>query len=151
MKSSINELFLFRIHDDCFAVDIACTKEIKKVTDITPVYDALWYIRGIINLRGKIVTIFDIPALFSGSVERNHKGSQKILIVVWQGEDIGLMVDEVDDIIECRTEQIHPAPPNMDASFKSYAKTVYKTGDKIIPILDLDALLPTPNKESPSL
>ncbi|MGM0461279.1 MAG: chemotaxis protein CheW [Fibrobacterota bacterium] len=151
MKKNVRELFVFRIGEEYFAIDIACTKEIKSITHITPVHDAPWYIRGIINLRGKIVTIFDIPAVFSGSAKESYNRNQKILITAWQGEDIGLMVDDAHDIIECRSDRIHPAPPNLDTSVKASVKYVYTAEDSVIPILDPDSLLSMENKERTAL
>lgn len=139
-KEEMKELILFRIGSLYCGIDVLDVQEIKKVKSISRVYGAASYIRGVINLRGQIVTIMDVRTRF-GIEELALGGEQRGMIVPWKNEQIGLLVDQVDDIISITPERLTAVPSNMDKRYAAYFNAVYRLDDKIISILDVETLL----------
>lgn len=140
--SNMQELILFKVGALYCGINVLDVQEIKKVTSISRVYGAADFIRGVINLRGQIVTIFDVRSRF-GDEELPLGGQQRGMIVPWRGEQIGLLVDQVDDIISIDATRITAVPSNMDKRYEAYFRNVYRMDEKIIAILDIDTLLDT--------
>lgn len=139
---TMGELILFKIGALYCGVDILHVQEIKKIASISRVYGAAPYIRGVINLRGQIVTIFDVRSRF-GVDELPLGGEQRGMIVPWRGEQVGLLVDQVEDIITIDPDKLTAVPSNMDKRYAAYFSNVYRTEEMIISILDVETLLDT--------
>lgn len=140
--TSFSELILFNIGSLYCGINVLEVQEIKKITSISRVYGAAPFIRGVINLRGQIVTIFDVRSRFH-LPEIPLGGEQRGMIIPWRGEQIGILVDQVEDIISIEPARITTVPPNMDEQYASFFKNVYRLEDKVIAILDVDTLLET--------
>lgn len=141
-SDAMRELILFKIGSLYCGIDVLDVQEIKKITSISRVYGSAECIRGVINLRGQIVTIFDVRSRF-GLEEIALGGEQRGMIVPWRGEQIGLLVDRVEDIITINPDRITSVPSNMDKKYEAYFKNVYRMDEMIISILDIDTLLDT--------
>jgi purine-binding chemotaxis protein CheW len=97
-------------------------------------------VRGIINLRGKIVTVLDMETKLG--LPSNPIGEDsRILIVAWNHEQVGLLVDVVTEVINLGKEQIGPVPLNISEGLSQYLSGVCNNADRLIGILDLDKVL----------
>lgn len=139
---TMRELILFKIGALYCGVDVLEVQEIKKISSISRVYGAAPYIRGVINLRGQIVTIFDVRSRF-GVDEIPLGGEQRGMIVPWRGEQVGLLVDQVEDIITIDPDRLTLVPSNMDKRYAGFFTQVYRTDEMIISILNVETLLDT--------
>jgi purine-binding chemotaxis protein CheW len=134
------QLALFRVGKFTCALDIDVVQEINRNALATVVHDAPSYVRGIINLRGHVVTVIDLraklglPPLDTGRTPRG-------LVVKSHGELVGLLVDDVDDIVEVASGDITPTPPHLSGDFGSYFSGVYQLESDLVVVLDLDHLL----------
>ena len=129
----------FTIGSEEYAVDIISVREIKGWTEVTSLPNQPEYMRGVLNLRGIIVPIFDMRSRFGmGSTDATPT---HVVIIVSVGERIvGLLVDAVSDILTVGTEEIRPVPEmdrNHDNRFLSGLVTV---ADNMVAILALDSL-----------
>ena len=99
----------FTIGDEEYGVDIMAIREIKGWVASTELPNTPEYMRGVINLRGAIVPIFDLRSRFGGG--RTQASARHVIIVVSVHERvIGLLVDAVADIITVATSDIQPVP-----------------------------------------
>lgn len=115
-------------------------QEVILVEENSEVYHAPPYVRGIINLRGKIVTVLDIETKLG--LPSNPVGADsRILIVAWNHEKVGLLVDVVTEVINLDKEQIGPVPLNISAKLSQFNNGVYNNADRLIGILDLDKVM----------
>src|SRR4051812_26338225 len=101
----------FRIGRETFAVPIDLVHEIVRVPDITAVPDAPEYIEGVINLRGRIVSIVDLRKRF-GEKEITRNKKNRILVVEVQDKYVGLIVDAASEVIKLPPADVD-APPNV--------------------------------------
>lgn len=139
-EKKLDELATFYLGDTLLGIDALGVQEIIKDIGITPVHQALPYILGIINLRGRIVTIVDLKRKLdlSGS---QVTGDTRVIIVDWDGEYVGFLVDSVSDIIHVNNDAIGPPPSNMKEVLGGFLKGVYNTSRGLVALPDADRVL----------
>lgn len=129
----------FYIEDDCYGIPIRYVTEIIGVQPITEVPELPEYIRGIINLRGKIIPIMDVRLRFKKPfLEYNDRTC--VIIVEMNDIDMGLVVDRVAEVLYIPDEDIAP-PPEVSKSHNRYIQGIGKVGDEVKLILDCNKIL----------
>jgi purine-binding chemotaxis protein CheW len=137
----------FLLGDAAFGIGAAQVQEVVRVGDITPVHHAPPYVVGIRNLRGKIVTVIDLRVrLDLGIVDAG--ADRRILIVDWQGEPIGLLVDSVAETISVNPADVVPPPPNVHGIQSRNLRGVCRSGERLVALLDPGVVLKTDDQES---
>jgi len=140
IHSDIVELASFFVGEASCGMDILKVQEINKLIEMTRVPQAPEYVLGILNLRGEIVTIIDLgKKLGLKSTEMNNK--TRNIIVNSNGEHIGLMVEQISDVIQVEWEKVEPPPSNIGKVQGKYFTGVFKTKDRLIGILDIEKVL----------
>jgi purine-binding chemotaxis protein CheW len=130
----------FMLGGAAFGIDAQQVQEVARVGDITTVSQAPRHVVGIRNLRGRIVTVIDLRTrLDLGKV--NEASDNRILIVEWQGEQIGLLVDSVADTISTTVDALAPAPPNLHGVQSQNLRGVCRGGERLVGLLDLAGVL----------
>jgi len=142
-KESFKELQLviFRIGDEEFGLDISQVREIIRMQEITPMPKAPVFIEGVINLRGQIIAVMELSKRLSlPSGERTDKSR---IVVAEVGENIlGLVVDEVPEVLRITENNIEPAPDIFEGRIHSdFIKGVGKCEDRLIILLDVDKII----------
>ena len=134
------DLYLtFSIENDIFGISIDFVKEIIGLQSITEIPDFPAYMKGIINLRGKIVPVMDVRLRFK-KPERAYDARTCIIVVDILDTSIGLIVDRVDEVLNIPESNI-AAPPEINKRELSYIKGFGKVGDGIKLLLDCGVLL----------
>ena len=130
----------FRVGRETFGVPISLVHEIVRVPEITAVPDAPDYVEGVINLRGKIISVLDLRKRFG---EKQITGSKKnrILVVEVEGKMVGLIVDAASEVLKLPATDID-LPPNVfeDGELK-YVTGVGKLRGRLIIMIDLTKIL----------
>jgi len=130
----------FRVGRETFGVPIALVHEIVRVPDITSVPDAPDCIEGVINLRGRIISVVDLRKRFG---EKEISGSKKnrILVVEVEGRLVGLVVDSASEVLKLPPSEIE-APPNVfEEGELNYVTGVGKLHGRLIILVDLAKIL----------
>ncbi len=138
--SSDLEFATFFVGGALCGINILNIQEINKHFDITQVPQSSDYIKGILNLRGRIVTIIDLGKKL-GLEPVNQTIDNINLIVNSVDEHIGLLVDSISDVAIANQEDIEPAPSNIGGVKGKYFQGVLKTEKQLIGILDIDEVL----------
>ncbi len=124
----------FKIGKELFGVDISNVKEIVKVPD-TPDF-----IEGVINLRGRIVSVIDLKKRFRlGNVDRTK--ASRILVAEMDGRVVGLLVDAASEVLRLPADSIEPPPDMVSGIGIDYITGVGKIGERIIILLDIKKVL----------
>lgn len=144
------QFITFRIGKEEYGVDIMSVREIKGWTPATRLPNSAHYVRGVINLRGLMVPIYDLRARFGGGeteITRTH-----VVIIVKIGERVfGVLVDSVSDILTIMEDQIKPAP-EMDSTVDSaYIRGLVTISERMVALLNLDRLFASVEAEDPKL
>ena len=148
----------FRLGNQLFGLDVLLVREINQQVDTTPVQRSRDYIRGLINLRGQIVTIIDL-AVRLGLEARQTDGSSHSIILKSEEElatirarekrddlhgsaDImGLLVDMIGDVVEVEEGDMEPPPANLGGVDGRYLLGVAKMEGVLLVILNVEEVL----------
>ncbi len=134
------ELATFYVGGALCGINILNIQEINKHFEITGVPQSSDFVVGILNLRGKIVTIIDLGKKLELS-ETNKEKDRRNIIVNSNDEHIGLLVDSISDVVNSGQDQVEPSPSNLNGIKGKYFSGVLKTEKSLIGILDLDEVL----------
>lgn len=135
------QLVIFKIGEEEFAAEINQVKEIITPVGITKVPAAPRFVFGVINLRGKLITIVDLHMRlgFESALETNDA---RIIVSDVKDGVLGMMVDEVLGVSRIPENQIEPPPPMSAGTIDSdYIRGIAKTEGRLIVILDLNKIL----------
>jgi purine-binding chemotaxis protein CheW len=128
----------FGIVREHYALNIQEVQEIIKIQEITVVPNAAPYLKGVINLRGKIVPVISLSHLFN-QVEEEITYLSRIIVVNYQGEAVGIMVDRVNKVTHFT--DIQPNPDRVGGISGSYFSGIGLSVEGLVGILKLDELL----------
>ncbi|MBN2222555.1 MAG: purine-binding chemotaxis protein CheW, partial [Vallitaleaceae bacterium] len=123
----------FSLGEEYYGIDIMYVTEIVGIQPITVVPEMPDFIKGIINLRGKIIPVMDVRIKFRKE-EKEYNDRTCIIVIDVQELSIGIIVDAVSEVLNIDDENIVP-PPNMNASGRKYIKSVGKSDKNVILIL----------------
>lgn len=130
----------FLIEKQFYAFSIKDVIEIIEVQDITPVPEFPDYVKGIINLRGRIIPVLDVRLRFH-KAEASYTERTCIIVVNIQGLDVGFIVDTVDEVIDIDKENISGPPMITSDRSTKYVVGVGKVNGRIILLLDSNKML----------
>ncbi|MDR1045816.1 MAG: chemotaxis protein CheW [Candidatus Adiutrix sp.] len=139
-----NKFLQFELDGEYYGVDILKVREINGLMDITAVPQTPLFMKGLINLRGKVVPVIDLRLKF-GLPEYRYDERTSIIVIeiksVHGQVQMGIVVDTVSEVVNIRAENIEPAP-NFGARLKSdYIRGMAKAKGRVIIILDIDLIL----------
>jgi purine-binding chemotaxis protein CheW len=130
----------FRLKDENFAFDIMKVVEIIRLKEITEVPTAPAFIEGVINLRGKIIPIIDLRQRFKVEIIDRDRKYRIIIVELFKNQLVGVIVDEVEKVIQVKEEQVLPAPATVTEAGGRYIDSIVKIDDRIIVMLDIDKI-----------
>ncbi|MFY8000545.1 MAG: chemotaxis protein CheW [Candidatus Kapaibacteriota bacterium] len=130
----------FRIAAEEYGIEIRHITEIVGVQKITEVPDTATYLKGVINLRGKIIPVVDVRLRF-GMEELAHSDRTCIVVVDVSGTSIGLIVDEVLEVVNIAEENVSDPPRTTKGSSGRYIQGMGKIGDAVKILLNIERLL----------
>lgn len=133
------QIVVFQLNNEEYAVNIKQSKQIIKIAKITPVPNTPNYIRGVINLRGQIVPVVDLKKRFSIS---GRGDKERIITVEVRNTLIGLVVDNINGVLWYNPEkELEPAPEVSGDIKNEFIKGVVKKEERLIVLIDLDKML----------
>ncbi|HLG73558.1 MAG TPA: chemotaxis protein CheW [Chloroflexota bacterium] len=134
------QLVVFRLGEDYFAMLISSVNEIIRLQKITPVPKAPPFVEGVTNLRGRVIPVIDLRKRFG--VEPKPDGQMARIIVVEQGERLlGMMVDAVDEVLTVPSNTIEPVDEMVVSVDSQFLSGIVRLEDRLIIMLDQDQVL----------
>lgn len=134
--SDLRQYVVFRLGNEEYAFDIASVKEIRDLEQVAKVHRSPSYIEGVMNLRGKLVTVVDLRKRLSIEA-KVPDGSSKIVVIEASDAPVGFLVDEVTEVIKVSDDDIEAAPSYVaDGLEAEYVKGIAKMDDRLITIVD---------------
>lgn len=130
----------FMLDKDVYAIEIQYVTEIVGIQPITEIPELPAYLKGIINLRGKIISVMDVRLRFK---KNPVEYDDRICVVVVQVEDvsIGLIVDNVSEVLSIAEGNVVSPPDMYGGAENKYLKGIGKTGNEVKLILDCNKLM----------
>jgi purine-binding chemotaxis protein CheW len=133
-EATTRQLVIFSLGSEEYALPITRVQEIIRYTEPRSVASQTPWIRGVINLRGKIVPVCDLAERLGLTHERPE--AAKIVIIETETGAAGVIVDDVDEVLTVSPDQLEDVP-TADAS---YIDAVARVGDRLAILLNPDGL-----------
>ncbi len=134
------KVIVFQLQDEEYGVPVDQVRSIEKVLHITRVPRTESFVKGVINLRGVVTPIIDLRKRF-GLNEEDYTENTRIIIVVLEDMEVGLIVDAANDVIDISTNSIEPPPDVVGAIEVEYINGIAKLDKRLLILLDLEKVL----------
>ncbi|MEZ5823623.1 MAG: chemotaxis protein CheW [Geminicoccaceae bacterium] len=139
-ESDLDHQFIsFKVAEQEYGVDIMSVREIKGWSETTMLPHSPHYMRGVLNLRGAIVPVFDLRARFGGGGTETSK-THVVIIVAVEGRTIGMLVDAVSDILTAHGDDIRPVPETGEGAEHDFIKGLVTVAERMVALLDVARL-----------
>ena len=152
-----NKFLTFRLGKEEYGVEILKVREIIGIIDVTPLPQTPEYVKGVINLRGKIIPVIELRAKFTLPTVEYTEETCVIVMEVSEGDEseqfqMGVIVDSVNEVLDISRNQIEPAPRFGCALNTEYilgvGKVTIDDKEKVIILLEIDKVLTESEVES---
>jgi purine-binding chemotaxis protein CheW len=134
------QMVLFKLGGETYGLDIATVHEIIRMQPITRVPKAPQYVEGVINLRGKTIPVVDLGKRF-GMEKTSRDKCNRIVVVNLQDTIMGIIVDSVTEVLSIAADCIQPVSEVMTTANSECLAGIAKLTDKLVILLELNALL----------
>lgn len=129
------QIIVFRLNDEQFAVETSKVQGINDMMQITKVPGAPKYIKGLINLRGNVISLLDLELLLD--IEKKGFEKNNIIILSLRDELVGVAVDSVSEVMDVTDNKLEKIKDNKN---REYVKSIVNLGDRIVTLIDIDEL-----------
>jgi len=134
------QLVVFDLANEVYGINIGTVREIIRMQTVTFVPDAPEFVKGVINLRGRVIPVVDLRKRFGLPVTEPTPES-RVLVVDIAGNDIGVIVDAVTEVQRIAEASIEPAAALVTTEDSYYIEGIAKVEDRLLILLDLDRAL----------
>lgn len=131
------QLCTFKLGDQAFGVDALTVQELIRHQTMTRVPQAPESVRGLINLRGQIVTAIDLRSRLGMSPLDDGRQPMNVVIRADEGP-VSLLVDQIGDVIEVSDDCFEAPPDTLGGTAREYIRGAYKLADRLLLLLDCE-------------
>ncbi|GFO56691.1 chemotaxis protein CheW [Geomonas sp. Red276] len=142
MKQELQEIQVacLRMEEGLYAVDIMRIKEIIRLPKLAPLPRALPFVEGVINLRGSVIPVMDLRKRF-GLPPLQNQETCRLLVLSMPGQPLGLIVDEVTEMITVPLRELKPPPRGVRLVGAEYMVGLFLVQESPVMLLNIDDLL----------
>ena len=132
---------VFTLGDERFGVTATQVQEIVRFPEATMVPDMPRFVKGVMNLRGKIIPLMDLQERFGLVAKAIDEAHRRVVVAMFGDQLVGLIVHSVIGVIRIPAEAIEPLPATLPKVESEYISGVGKLNDQLIVLLALDRML----------
>ena len=144
MSDLAGKYLTFKLDVEEFGLEILKVQEIIKMMDITRVPRTPAFVRGVINLRGKVIPVVDLRLKFGMEARAGTDKTCIIVVTVKKATGavvMGIIVDEVSEVLDVVGSSIEPPPEFGGAVDTSFILGMGKVGERVVTLMDVDRVL----------
>ena len=141
------QLVTFKLDQEEFGVEILKVHEIIRMMEITKIPNSPDFVKGVINLRGKIIPIVSLRQKFGIRLDDEESNNLRIVVIELNSIVVGFMVDSVSEVLKIEKNIIEPPPEVLSGVDSTYITGVAKLEDRLLILLDLEKLLTSKEKD----
>lgn len=130
-----------KVGQQYYALDIMCIKEIIRPLPIVAVPKAPDYVDGVINLRKAVIPVVDLRRRFGIESLQEDTKQRRIVICAIDGHIVGLLADEVTEVVSCLPADVRPTPYYLSGAEAEFFPGVCRKGEQLMMLLDPQKLL----------
>lgn len=138
--TEIAKALTFEIDKKIYGIDISYVTEIVGVPHITIIPGIPYYIKGVINVRSKVIPILDVRARFD-LPEKEHDDKTSVIIINYLDIQVGIIVDQVAEVLSVMAENKADIPALERVNNNKFIEYILETNDSIKMILDVKKLI----------
>ena len=146
LEQEEQQLVVFDLAQEAYGVDINVVREIIRMQEITSVPKAPEFVKGVIPLRGRVIPVVDLRRRFA-LPEAEHTKDSRIVVVDISGQDIGMVVDAVTEVMRIPLSSVAPPSAIITSADSDYLQGIAKLESKLIILLDLDRVFSEEEKQ----
>lgn len=139
-------LVVFTLGEELYGVTIQTVESIIKIQAITEVPRTAAYVLGVTNLRGTVVPVMDLRRRFNLEFVETTSNT-RIIIINTEGSKVGIVVDEVTEVLKVSQNAIQPPPPMATSVDSAFICGIAKINNKLVILLDLEKVLASSGKQ----
>ncbi len=139
-KEEILQWVTFKLENEVYGINVLNVQEVQRYSEISPIPGAASFVLGMINLRGKVITVVDTRAKF-GLPEYSINDDSRILILESDHHVIGLLVDSVAEVNSIKSSEVDEAPNVGNEESSRFIQGVCNKNDQLLVLLDSDKIL----------
>lgn len=142
LDDQVTQWGTFRLGDEIYGVNVMQIREVLRYTEITPVPGAPYFVLGIINLRGNVVTVIDTRTRF-GLPQADIDNNTRIVIVEVDKQVIGMLVDSVAEVTYLKESEIEKAPSVGNEETSKFITGVCNKNGELLILIELERMIQT--------
>ncbi len=141
LGSEGRQLVTIRLGNQMLGLPIEKVHDVFFPSKFTPVPLAMDQIAGVLNLRGRIVTIVDLSKIMGLSAVNEEIGERPAVGVICANESYGLLTDTLGEVVTLSDDLFEPNPVNLEPAWAQLSLGTYRLEDELLVVLDIDALI----------
>ncbi len=134
------EIVSFHLADQEFCIDIMAIREIRGWAPVTPMPHTPPYVLGLINLRGAVIPVIDMACRLGMKMTEPSERSA-IIVTDIAGKLVGLLVEQVSDMMSIRAEDLQPAPEIIPEGQRAFCRGIVALEKTMVCFLNLDTVI----------
>ncbi len=139
-KTQLSERYLvFSLGTERYALPLLDVKEVIAVPEFTPIPFTPSHFLGMMNLRGQVISVIDLRLKFGMKPQPSTETS--VIICDFSSVTVGVVVDSINSVLSCTTDQIQPKPQIESSKKTEYIMGVTKADDRLVVIIDISKAL----------
>ncbi|WP_341705507.1 chemotaxis protein CheW, partial [Ferrovibrio sp.] len=150
MSDTTREYLTFVVDGQDYGIDLLSVTEIRGWTAERPLPNSPAHVRGVINLRGLVIPIYDLRIRL-GAEAVPPTVSNVVIVVQAAAGDFGLLVDSVSDILPVADRERQPVPPTAIAASDDFLAALVARDSRMVSLIDLDRLVDANSADAPNL
>ena len=140
-----SQLLIFNVDRESFGVNVLLVQEIIRYIQPTQIPNAPRAVRGVINFRGEVIPVLDLRERF-GLLPRDYDEFTVIVIVEFNRKTIGLIVEQVSDIVSLSHQNVQLTPEFNEDEKTAYLRGLGKLGERLILLIDIEKIMDLQDK-----
>lgn len=137
MDTESAQYVVFRLGKEEYGFDVRVVREINNMEEVAKVHRSASHIEGVINLRGKLLTVVNLRKRFGMEPNPATEGNQRIVVVDAADAPVGFLVDEVMEVARFPKESVEKAPPYIASGIEAqYVIGIAKHEERLITLID---------------
>lgn len=135
-QGEAKQYVIFKLGKEEYGLEVTNVREIQSIDNITTVHGSAAYIEGVMNLRGKLVTVINMRSRF-GMAPQSEKRDLKIVVIDAPDAPVGFIVDEVTEVVHISEDTIEKVPTHIASKIESeYVLGIAKRDERLITLID---------------